>query len=251
MGSVLTDNDGGVLTVTLNRPEVLNALDDAMLDELIDVWQRAHDPGVRAVVVTGAGRAFCAGADLRAPQRDVAEIAHNTRARYNPMALALAGVPVPVIAGVNGPAVGAGLSLACAADIRIASERADFRPGFVNVGAVPDAGASFFVPRLVGYSRALDWLCSSRVLSAEEASAWGLVNEVVPHDQLLDRVQERAVELAAMPGRAVELTKQLLARTSIRVLAEQLELEVAQQTQAVADPDRARARSDVAATIDS
>jgi 2-(1,2-epoxy-1,2-dihydrophenyl)acetyl-CoA isomerase len=250
VGTVLTQADGPVLTVTLNRPEVLNALDDALLDELTGVWLEARRPDVRAVVVTGAGRAFCAGADLGAPVRDPDAIAENTRKRYNGHALALDAVGAPVIAAVNGAAVGAGLSLACAADLRIASDRARFKPGFVAIGAVPDAGASSFVPRLIGPSRAFDWLCSDRMLDAEEALAWGLVNEVVPHDGLLEHAAERAADLAAMPGRGVELTKRLLTGATTRSLADQLELEAQAQTEAVADPARTVARAAVADSIE-
>lgn len=232
----------GVLLLTLDRPEVLNALDDATLDELLDAWARAAATDVRAVVLTGAGRAFCAGADLTAPSRAPDELAANQRARYNANALAVAALDRPVVAAVNGHAIGAGLALACAADVRIASDRAAFRPAFAAIGAVPDAGASWSIPRLIGHGRALDWFCSSRSIDAAEALAWGLVTEVVARGDLLDRAMARASELATLPGRAVALTKALLGTGAATDLAGQLEREAEAQRIAAADPARADAR---------
>jgi len=248
MTVALSGIGGPVLTVTLDRPDALNALNDELLDALHDAWLLARDPGVEVVVVTGAGRAFCAGADLHTPIRTPDEIAENTRKRYNAHVLALAAIPAPVVMAVNGPAVGAGLALACAGDVRIGSERADFRPGFARVGAVPDAGATYFVPRLIGYGRAFNWLCTNRVLGAHEALEWGLLDEVVAHGDLAGRARERAEDLIAVPGRAVPLTKRLLLASGRSSLAEQLEREAEAQAEAVADPDRATARAAVAAS---
>jgi 2-(1,2-epoxy-1,2-dihydrophenyl)acetyl-CoA isomerase len=145
---------GSVLVVTLDRPEVLNALDDRTLDALLETWGRVSSADVGAVVLTGAGRAFCAGADMNGPVRDAQELAENQRTRYNANALTLSESTWPVIAAVNGLAVGAGLALAAMCDIRIASETAFFRTGFASLGAVPDAGASWSIPRLIGVGRA-------------------------------------------------------------------------------------------------
>jgi 2-(1,2-epoxy-1,2-dihydrophenyl)acetyl-CoA isomerase len=240
---VRLDHDGSVLIVTLDRPDRLNALDDAGFDALRAAWAVAADETVRAVVVTGAGRGFCAGQELAGPARDVAAIGRNLRERYHPHVMAMAALDKPVIAAVNGPAAGAGLSLACAADLRIASERAVFVPGFVTIGAVPDAGGGWYLVRLLGYSRAFDWLCSSRRVSAVEALEWGLVDEVVPHDDLLARAAARAAELAAYPGRAVALTKRLLDGAQQVPLAEYLRAEAIAQEEAVAAPGRTEARA--------
>ncbi|SEN42831.1 2-(1,2-epoxy-1,2-dihydrophenyl)acetyl-CoA isomerase [Pseudomonas sp. ok272] len=243
MSSVLRERQGSLLLVTLNRPEALNALDAQMHDELSDAWHEASDPQVRAVVLTGAGRGFCAGADLNArPAPEV--MGHRTmRHTLNAHTLSMAALDKPVIAAVNGAAAGAGLSLACAADIRIASSNAKFVPAFVDIGLVPDAGGSWFITRLLGYSRAFAWLASNRRLSAEEALEWGLVSEVLPPEHLLGHALALAEQLASKPGLAVGLTKRLLAQAARNSLAEQLEAEVTLQHLAILDPDRERARA--------
>ena len=146
--------------------------------------------------------------------------------------LAIRALEKPVIAAVNGAAAGAGMSFACACDLRIASDRAVFVPAFVNIGLVPDSGGTFFVTRLLGYARAFEWLCSGRRLSAAEAHAWGLVSEVVEADAFAGRAAELAAELAALPTRAIGMTKRLLDRAQGSSLDEQLEWEA--QLQAVA-----------------
>jgi 2-(1,2-epoxy-1,2-dihydrophenyl)acetyl-CoA isomerase len=236
---VLTGFDGDVMVVTMNRPEVLNALDDTLLRGLKLAWERAAQPDVRAVVVTGAGRGFCAGADFRLgdAQPELGGLEHGS----NPHMLALAALRKAVVCAVNGPAVGAGLSLACAGDIRIASPAAFFVAGFGRIGLCPDAGASFLVPRHIGYARAFDFLCSDQRVGAQLALEWGLVNEVVPTDQLLDRALERAHAFAAMPGRAVELTKRLLDRAHHGSLPDLLDEEARAMPLAVEHPERARA----------
>lgn len=244
MSTVLTQRDGAVFIVTLNRPEVLNALDVATLHALADTWREAADPEIRAVVVTGAGRGFCAGADLRAP-REPARPGGGLRGTYHPHVLAMAALEKPVIAAVNGPAAGAGLSLAAAADIRVAAEEATFVPAFVTIGLVPDAGAGYFLPRLLGYARAFEWLASGRKLTAAEALAWGLVSEVVPAEKVLPRALQLAHRLAAMPGWAVGLTKRLLERGLRAGLAELLDEEARLQARALAAPGREQARAEM------
>jgi 2-(1,2-epoxy-1,2-dihydrophenyl)acetyl-CoA isomerase len=246
---VLTRRDGAVLIVTMNRPAALNSLDDDTLDALLEVWTCARASEIRAVVLTGSGRAFCAGADIRTPARAPAEIATNLRRRYNPNILAMRDLEKPIVAAVNGAAAGAGLSLALAADLRIASDRAAFVPAFARIGSVPDAGASYFLARLLGESRAYDWLTSDRKLLAEAALEWGLVNEVVPHEHLIVRALDRAHSLADLPGEAASLTKRLLRSSGTSTLAQQLEHEVGAQAEAVAAPGRDRARSAVAGAI--
>lgn len=246
--TVLTERQGGVLTVTLNRPDRMNALDLDLLDALTAAWDEARDPAVRAVIVTGAGRGFCAGADLRrgadAPFRP-----GGLRGSYIPMIMTLSSLEKPVIAALNGPAAGAGLSLALAADIRVAVPTARLVPAFVRIGVIPDAGATWFAVRALGYSAAFEWLTSGRELYAEEAHTKGLVTEVTAADDLLDRAMQRAQALAAMPGSSVGLTKVALNGALLNTLATQLELEATLQHRAVSDPARMAAREEVAARI--
>jgi 2-(1,2-epoxy-1,2-dihydrophenyl)acetyl-CoA isomerase len=229
--------DEGVVTLTLNRPDVLNALDAGMLAELGKALRDARDPGVRAVVLTGAGRGFCVGQDLREFREGTGDIGERLRSQYHPNLLALRRLEKPVIAAVNGPAAGAGLSLALACDMRVASDRATFVPAFVNVGLVPDSGGSYFTRELLGYSRALEWMGSGRRLTAAEAHAWGLVSEVVEADALSARTAGLAARLAAMPTAAVGMTKRLLAHAGSATLEEQLEREAQLQGAATKTED--------------
>src|SRR5216110_170423 len=169
MAEVETSRDGAVLTITLNRPDVLNAFNHDMHRGLAAALKDARDGGVRAVVITGAGRGFCVGQDLTEFREAPGDIGSRLRGSYHPNVLAIRALEKPVIAAVNGAAAGAGLSYACACDLRIAGKSATFVPAFVNVGLVPDSGGTFFVERLLGYARAFEWLCSGRRLSAEEA----------------------------------------------------------------------------------
>jgi 2-(1,2-epoxy-1,2-dihydrophenyl)acetyl-CoA isomerase len=234
---VETQKDEGVLTITLNRPEVLNAFDSAMHAAFRAALHEAAAQDVRAVVLTGAGRGFCVGQDLKEFREATGDIGERLRITYNPNVLALRDLEKPVIAAVNGPAAGAGLSLACACDVRLAAASATFVPAFVNIGLVPDTGATYFVERLLGYSRAFEWLCSGRPLSAGDAHAWGLVAEVVSDGRLADRAAELASTLAALPTRAIGLTKRLLEHAALASLADQLELEVELQAEAAVSED--------------
>jgi 2-(1,2-epoxy-1,2-dihydrophenyl)acetyl-CoA isomerase len=236
MAEVETSRDGAVLTITLNRPDVLNALNEATHRALAAALKDARDDGVRAVVLTGAGRGFCVGQDLQ-EFGEMPNIADGLRERYHPNVLAIRGLEKPVIAAVNGPAAGAGMSLACVCDIRIAAASATFIPAFVNIGLVPDSGGTFFVTRLLGYARAFEWLCSGRRLTASEAHAWGLVSEVVDDDALPARAAELAGELAALPTRAIGMTKRLLDRAASSGLEEQLEREAQLQAAATQSED--------------
>jgi 2-(1,2-epoxy-1,2-dihydrophenyl)acetyl-CoA isomerase len=232
MSEVETGWDGSVLTITLNRPDKLNAFNKAMHDGLAAVLKEARDPDVRAVVLTGAGRGFCVGQDLTEFREAPGDIAERLRAQYHPNVLAIRALEKPVIAAVNGAAAGAGLSFACACDIRIAAASASFVPAFINVGLVPDSGGTFFITRLVGPARAFEWLTSGRKLSAAEAHAWGIVSEVVEGDGLATRVAELAAELAVMPTLGIGMTKRLIDQAAGSTLEEQLEREA--QLQAVA-----------------
>src|SRR5436190_17463808 len=194
------------MTITLNRPDVLNALNAAVHAGLADALDEARSADVRAVVLTGAGRGFCVGQDLAEFGAGGGDVGSRLRTQYHPNVLALRALEKPVIAAVNGAAAGAGLSLACACDLRLAADTATFVPAFVNVALVPDSGGSFFVTRLVGYARAFEWLGSGRRLTAPEAHAWGIVSDVVEGDGLAHRAAAIAAELAALPTAAIGMT---------------------------------------------
>jgi 2-(1,2-epoxy-1,2-dihydrophenyl)acetyl-CoA isomerase len=237
MAEVETSRDGAVLTVTLNRPDVLNALNAATHEALAAALKEARDDEVRAVVLTGAGRGFCVGQDLTEFRDEAGDIGARLRGHYHPNIRAIRQLEKPVIAAVNGAAAGAGLSLACACDLRIASDQATFVPAFVNVGLVPDSGSTFFVTRLVGQPRAFEWLSSGRRLTAAEAHRWGVVSEVVEADVLQTRAAELAKQLADLPTRAIGMTKRLLDRAPHASLEEQLEWEAQLQTVATQTDD--------------
>ena len=237
MTEVETQRDGSVMTITLNRPEVLNAFNSAMHEAFRAALEEAQAAEVRAVVLTGAGRGFCVGQDLNEFKEAAGDIAERLRSTFNPNVLALWGLEKPVIAAVNGPAAGAGLSLACACDLRLAASSATFVPAFIGIGLVPDTGATYFVERLLGYSRAFEWLCSGRRLSAADAHAWGLVTEVVADGRLSPRAADLAATLAALPTRALGMTKRLLERAALSTLDEQLELEAQLQAAAASSED--------------
>jgi 2-(1,2-epoxy-1,2-dihydrophenyl)acetyl-CoA isomerase len=234
---VLTARDGAVLTITLNRPEVYNAINRAMHDGLAAALEQAADPAVRAVVLTGAGRGFCSGQDLREFQEFPGGVRQALEETYHPNVRAMRALEKPVIAAINGPCAGAGLSLACACDVRIASSEASFVPGFIGIGLVPDAGSTWFIHRLLGFSRAFEWMVSNRRLSAAEALVWGLVSQDIPADRFEDRVFELADWYAERPTRAVAMTKQLFEHAFSATLEDQLELEAALQQAATETED--------------
>src|SRR5881392_3675891 len=231
MAEVEVARDGAVQIITLNRPDVLNAFNRALHAGLRDALRQARDVEVRAVVVTGAGRGFCAGQDLK-EFGEAPDVGDSLRATYHPNVLAIRALEKPVIAAVNGACAGAGLSLACACDVRIASDAAFFVPGFVGIGLVPDSGGTYFIHRLLGAPRAFEWMTSNRKLTAAEAYAWGLVSEVVEADVLAARAAELAGAYAAAPTRAIGMTKRLFDHADTASLEEQLDMEA--QLQAVA-----------------
>jgi 2-(1,2-epoxy-1,2-dihydrophenyl)acetyl-CoA isomerase len=237
VAEVETQRDGGVMTITLNRPEVLNAFDSAMHKAFRAALEEAQEPDVRAVVLTGAGRGFCVGQDLKEFKEAAGDIGERLRGTYNPNVLALRGLEKPVIAAVNGAAAGAGLSLACACDLRFAAASATFVPAFINIGLVPDTGATYFVEHLLGYSRAFEWLSSGRRLSAADAHAWGLVAEVVDDGRLSARAADLAATLASLPTRAIGMTKRLLDCAALSSLEDQLGLEAQLQAEAAQSED--------------
>ena len=237
MSEVLTSRDGGVLTITLNRPEVFNAFNAALHAALRAALEDAASPEVRAVVITGAGRGFCAGQDLKEFQEMPESIRERLEQNYHPNIRLIRGLEKPVIAAVNGPCAGAGLSLAAACDIRIASDAATFVPGFIGIGLIPDSGGSWFVHRLLGFARAFEWMTSNRRLTAAEAHAWGIVSEVVEADGFAGRAAELAALYAELPTRAIGMTKRLFEHAYDATLEEQLALEAVLQQEATGTAD--------------
>jgi 2-(1,2-epoxy-1,2-dihydrophenyl)acetyl-CoA isomerase len=237
MAEVETSRDGAVLTITLNRPDVLNALNAAMHAGLAAALKEAQSDDVRAVVLTGAGRGFCVGQDLTEFREASGDIKERLESTYHPNIRGIRMLDKPVIASINGAAAGAGLSFACACDIRIAADSATFIPAFINIGLIPDSGGTYFVTRLLGPARAFEWLVTGRRLSAAEAHAWGLVSEVVEADDLAGRAAELAARLAASPTRAIGMTKRLVDHAWHATLDEQLEREAQLQTAATQTED--------------
>ena len=236
MSEVEFSRDGAVQTITLNRPDKLNAFTRAVHDGLRDALEAAAEPDVRAVVITGAGRGFSAGQDLT-EFGEAGDVGSMLRATYHVNVNLIRSLEKPVIAAVNGVCAGAGLSLACACDIRIARDDAFFVPGFVGIGLIPDSGVTYFIQRLLGTPRAFEWMTSNRRVTAAEAHAWGLVSEVVESDAFEARIAERAGELAAGPTRAIALTKRLFDEAGTNTLAQQLELEADLQAEAAQTED--------------
>jgi 2-(1,2-epoxy-1,2-dihydrophenyl)acetyl-CoA isomerase len=231
---VLVEIAGGIGTVTLNRPEKLNALDRALCDDLREALALlTRSDAVRVIVITGAGRAFCAGADLGVLEAEGSALV----AAGKDVALTLRAAPQPVLAMVNGPAAGGGANLALACDYRIASDQASIGQVFHKLGLVPDWGGSFFLPRLVGTSRALELVWSARMVPAVEALELGLVDRVVPHAELATEARRLAELWAAQPAGAVRRAKQALYQSEGSSLAAMLDLEITQQNELFATPE--------------
>ncbi len=226
--TVLVETRDGVRIITLNRPEVLNAINAQMGDELLAALRDAErDAGARCLLLSAAGRGFCAGADLReqGSGSGPASLGDLLRTRYNGIVLRLRTMEKPVIAAINGVAAGAGCNLALAADLRIASERASFIEVFSRVGLIPDSGGTWLLPRLVGMGRALEMALFADPMDAATAERVGLVNRVVPHDDLGARATEWAVRLAAGPTRAYGLIKRGMNQALATGFGEALEYE--------------------------
>ncbi|HEY9681687.1 MAG TPA: enoyl-CoA hydratase-related protein [Oculatellaceae cyanobacterium] len=225
----------GVATITLNRADKLNAFNDELTFALQDALKECEkDDAVRAVILTGAGRGFCSGQDLAA--RQLAEgsaqqvsLGESIRRRYNPIITKIRRMEKPVIAAVNGVAAGAGASLAFACDLRIASDTASFIQAFTKIGLVPDSGSTFFLPRLIGTTKALELMFTADKLGAEEALKLGLVNKVVPAESLLKETEALAIRLANGPTKAFGLTKRAVNKAIFPDLEQLLEYEACVQ----------------------
>ena len=238
---LLWTEDAGVAEITLNRPEVLNSFNELMGQELLDALGRAADPSIRAVLLTGAGRAFCAGQDLAETQSpdgpvDFAEI---VRLKYTPIVQAVRQLQKPVVCAVNGVAAGAGANLAFCCDFVVAAETASFIQAFAKIGLVPDTGGTFFLPRLVGLARSTELMMLADKLPAPKAQEIGLIYKAVPADQVMDTSRALARQLASQPTRAFGMIKQLLNASLTSDLATQLELEAELQGAAGRTADHA------------
>jgi 2-(1,2-epoxy-1,2-dihydrophenyl)acetyl-CoA isomerase len=235
---------GGAAIIELNRPEAMNAWNYQLgVDLLAAVEQVAADDAVRAVCVTGAGRGFSSGADLKdMGDRDLTPEGHpdvysTLTKRYHPIIVGLRTMEKPVVAAVNGPAVGIGLSLALAADLVVAKESAYFLLAFVNIGLVPDGGSSLFVPERVGFTRAIEMAMLGERIAAPQALEWGLINRVLPDDSFAAGVDELVDRLAAGPTRSLGGTKRQLNRWLFERMEGQLEFEAGIQQEMAGSGD--------------
>jgi 2-(1,2-epoxy-1,2-dihydrophenyl)acetyl-CoA isomerase len=242
METVILDRRGGELRITLNRPDTMNAWNKQLgTDLLAAVREAAADDEVRSVTITGAGRAFSSGADLRAgfdptPEGhpDVETVLHE---RYHPIIAGLRELPKPVLAAVNGPAVGIGCSLALASDLIVARESAYFLLAFVNIGLVPDGGSSLLLPERVGLARATEMAMLGERIPAAKALEWGLINRVAPDDEFDRTVDELAARLAGGPTGAYAGIKLQFNSWLFDRMAQQLELEASLQQRSAASGD--------------
>lgn len=228
---VLLDSlEGGVLTLTLNRPERLNALNAGLIEGLLAGIKRAGtDPECRAVLITGAGRGFCAGADLAnrafAPGAARPDLGEALEKGLNPIIRAIRNLPKPVVCAVNGPAAGAGANIALACDIVLAAKSAQFLQAFARIGLIPDAGGTFVLPRLVGDARARALMMLAEPIAAEQAQAIGMIYRAVDDEDLMGEAHTVAERLAAGPTHALGLIKRALAASPTNALDAQLDLE--------------------------
>ena len=244
--AVLSERNGAILTVTLNLPDKRNPISDPAVIDALETILRAADADidVRAVILTGAGSAFSSGGDLKAMREGrglraalPAQTRRNYREGIQRLPLLFHGLEVPVIAAVNGPAIGAGLDLACMCDVRVAADTAVFAESFVKVGIVPGDGGAWLLPRIVGFSKATELALTGETIDAAEALRIGLVSHDVPAGELIGAAQLVAEKIAANPPHAVRMTKRLLREGQTATLANLLEMSAAMQSLAHATRD--------------
>ncbi|MBM7643849.1 2-(1,2-epoxy-1,2-dihydrophenyl)acetyl-CoA isomerase [Scopulibacillus daqui] len=225
METILFEVSNQIGWLTLNRPEKLNAFNEQMNKEIVQVIKQIEkNDDVRAVVIRGAGRAFCAGEDLSSVNTDT-DFGDVLRERYNPMVKRLAYLEKPVVAAIDGAAAGAGLSLALACDFRIASDKASFLEAFIHVGLVPDSGNLYYLPRIVGYAKAMELAILGEKINADQAKELGLVTKVFPQEEFEQGVQAFAERLAKMPTKAVGFIKRYMQQSYETNLSQMLEYE--------------------------
>jgi enoyl-CoA hydratase/carnithine racemase len=246
---LIYEQDGPLVTLTMNQPEQRNPLTgNNAVPELLAAIDRIHDDQrVRCVILTGNGPSFCAGGDIREMKRQAApavsevDIRHEYRRGIQRLTLSLFNLEVPVIAAVNGHAIGAGLDLACMCDIRIASEKARFAESFIALGLVPGDGGAWLLPRIVGLSRAAELALTGDRIDAQQALAWNLVSRVVPQDELLTAARELAGRITRHASHAVRFTKRLLRESIHSPLDAVLELSAAFQAISHKTPEHSEA----------
>lgn len=227
MSSILTEQKNNVLIITLNRPDKFNSFNREMAMQLLDVFDQAEkNPSVRAIVLTGSGKAFCAGQDLgEAIDPNGPGIDRIVNEHYNPIILKIRHIEKPFIAAVNGVAAGAGANIALACDIVLAARSSGFIQAFSKIGLVPDSGGTFTLPRLVGFHLASALMITGDKLSAEDAKSFGMVYKVYDDAELMSSVLAFADTTAAMPTKAIGMTKRLLNESANNTLQQQLDLE--------------------------
>lgn len=257
MPDVLYEVRDAVATITLNRPDARNAYSEAMVSELLEALDDADAAeDVRAVVVTGAGSVFSAGGDLKAMRDrtgmfagDPAELRNQYRKGLQQITRRFDAFEKPVVAAVNGAAIGAGLDLALMADLRIASNDATFGSTFAKVGLIPGDGGAYLLTRVVGFARALDLVLTARVIGAPEALAMGLVTELAPKEEVVARAVERAEQIASLPPKAVQAAKACLYRSVDQDLETALQLTAALQATVQHTDDHVEAVQDLLASL--
>lgn len=250
--TVLIEDQGAVRILTMNRPERLNALNEALKDELTAaLGQAAEDDSVGAVVLTGSGRAFCAGADLASFKEMFEEGEKGKVAQFTELEFpqAFMGFPKPLIAAINGPAVGWGFTVSLSCDMRLISSRAGMICGFVRVGVTPEFGSSFLLPRIIGLGRTMELVLTARELGAQEAKDWGLVSQVCEPDELLPAAVRTAGLIASYPAPALRLAKKILRHGAGSSLEQTLGYEAAIFREAMATPEHYQAVQDMVAAI--
>jgi len=227
--NILFEISGGIARLTLNRPERLNSFTADMHAEVRAALGSVRESAARVLVITGAGRGFCAGQDLNdravVPGGAPPDLAASIEQNYKPLVLTLRSLPLPVIAAVNGVAAGAGANIALACDLVIAARSASFVQAFAKLGLVPDSGGTWFLPRLIGTARALGLALLGEKLTAEQAAGWGLIWRCVEDGELPGAVEELARQLAAAPTRGLARTKQAIYEGLTRTLPQQLDVE--------------------------
>lgn len=228
MDSVLYEPREGYALITLNRPDKLNSFNEEMHGRLAEALDRLRDEGRRAVILTGAGRGFCAGQDLsdrNFPTGEVPDLGATLDRLYNPLVRKIRALELPVICAVNGVAAGAGANVALACDLVLAARSAKFIQAFAKIGLVPDSGGTWSLPRLLGEARAKALAMTAAPLSAEQAEAWGLIWRTVDDDTLMDEAHALAAQLAAAPTRGLALIKQAIQAAATNDMDAQLDLE--------------------------
>jgi 2-(1,2-epoxy-1,2-dihydrophenyl)acetyl-CoA isomerase len=238
-GRIRLETTGDIAVMTLNDPSVLNAFGQKLREDMTDAMDQVEAGPARCLVITGAGRAFCSGANLNDPDRAPRDRAAEARGEaqsdleswYNPMFMRLRGLSIPIVTAINGMAAGAGMSLALSGDIRIAGRSASFLQAFARIGLVPDCGSSWLLPRLIGMARAMELSLLAERLPAETALAWGLINRIEEDDALMPKAMDMARALAAGP-RSIGLIRQMYWEGMDKTYSEQLDLEAKLQSRA-------------------